>query len=264
MPHFRLALGLAAGLAFGLAFGFVGGPVAGLVAGLLTLLLCAFLVGMVIAKAEDGGSGPRQMTFGFNVYRLGGQVFNGLLNGAAGLALGIGIGFVLGDAPLIGGIMFAILAMFNGWTNSFIRAGLGVPVSVAQAVTPASTLASDRRVSVFLLIVYGWVFMLARGFESGFASEFVFGLAFGIAVGLLMVASAAWPSFVVTRALLAARGQVPYGLIRFLDDAYHRGVLRQAGAVYQFRHVRLQQHLAAPHHHYRHGPPAKESLTVTG
>ena len=30
----------------------------------------------------------------------------------------------------------------------------------------------------------------------------------------------------------------------FLADAYRRGVLRQSGAVYQFRHVRLQQHLA--------------------
>jgi hypothetical protein len=31
----------------------------------------------------------------------------------------------------------------------------------------------------------------------------------------------------------------------FLDDAYRRGVLRRAGAVYQFRHARLQDRLAA-------------------
>jgi hypothetical protein len=30
----------------------------------------------------------------------------------------------------------------------------------------------------------------------------------------------------------------------FLDDAHHRGVLRQVGAVYQFRDARLQDHLA--------------------
>jgi hypothetical protein len=30
----------------------------------------------------------------------------------------------------------------------------------------------------------------------------------------------------------------------FLGDAHRRGVLRQAGAVYQFRHARLQDHLA--------------------
>jgi hypothetical protein len=28
------------------------------------------------------------------------------------------------------------------------------------------------------------------------------------------------------------RGQVPLRLVRFLDDAHRRGVLRQAGAVY--------------------------------
>jgi hypothetical protein len=30
----------------------------------------------------------------------------------------------------------------------------------------------------------------------------------------------------------------------FLEDAHRRGVLRQVGAVYQFRHAKLQQYLA--------------------
>jgi hypothetical protein len=42
--------------------------------------------------------------------------------------------------------------------------------------------------------------------------------------------------------------------VEAVEDAYRRGVLRQAGAVYQFRHIRLQHHLA---HAYRHrGRPA--------
>ena len=32
--------------------------------------------------------------------------------------------------------------------------------------------------------------------------------------------------------------------MRVLEDAHHRQVLRQAGAVYQFRHAELQDHLA--------------------
>jgi len=32
--------------------------------------------------------------------------------------------------------------------------------------------------------------------------------------------------------------------VTFLADAHQRGVLRQAGAVYQFRHLELQRHLA--------------------
>jgi hypothetical protein len=32
--------------------------------------------------------------------------------------------------------------------------------------------------------------------------------------------------------------------MRFLADAHQRGILRQAGAVYQFRHIELQHRLA--------------------
>jgi hypothetical protein len=39
-------------------------------------------------------------------------------------------------------------------------------------------------------------------------------------------------------------GRLPWRLPEFLDDAYRRGVLRRAGAVYQFRHARLQEHFA--------------------
>ncbi|WP_157845193.1 MULTISPECIES: hypothetical protein [Pseudofrankia] len=49
----------------------------------------------------------------------------------------------------------------------------------------------------------------------------------------------------LTRAWLAARGRLPRDLMAFLADAHeNRGVLRQAGAAYQFRHVELQRRLA--------------------
>jgi hypothetical protein len=37
---------------------------------------------------------------------------------------------------------------------------------------------------------------------------------------------------------------VPYRLLEFLDDAHKLGILRQVGARYQFRHARVQDHLA--------------------
>jgi hypothetical protein len=55
----------------------------------------------------------------------------------------------------------------------------------------------------------------------------------------------AWPRFAMARFWLAACGHLPWRLMRFLDDAHRRGVLRQVGAEYQFRHARLQDHLAA-------------------
>ncbi|MER8002678.1 hypothetical protein [Streptomyces sp. NPDC095613] len=51
----------------------------------------------------------------------------------------------------------------------------------------------------------------------------------------------------LSRVWLPLTGRLPWAVVTFLDDAYQRGVLRQAGAVYQFRHARLRSHLAQAH-----------------
>ena len=53
-----------------------------------------------------------------------------------------------------------------------------------------------------------------------------------------------WLSYSVTRVWLALTGRLPWRLMTFLEDARHRGVLRQAGPVCQFRHALLQERLA--------------------
>ncbi|MFJ8965975.1 hypothetical protein ACIRG5_41955 [Lentzea sp. NPDC102401] len=78
----------------------------------------------------------------------------------------------------------------------------------------------------------------------GVAQAVAAGALFGLAVGLSVCLSRAWGAFGCTRLWLAARGHVPLRLMAFLDDAHRRGVLRQVGAVYQFRHVRLQERLS--------------------
>jgi hypothetical protein len=56
----------------------------------------------------------------------------------------------------------------------------------------------------------------------------------------------AWGQWLaVARIWLPLHGRLPWALIAFLDDACRRGVLRRAGAVYQFRHARLQDQLTA-------------------
>jgi hypothetical protein len=47
-----------------------------------------------------------------------------------------------------------------------------------------------------------------------------------------------------TRTWLTLRRQLPWSVMGFLADAHRRGVLRQAGPVYQFRHINLQHRLA--------------------
>ena len=54
----------------------------------------------------------------------------------------------------------------------------------------------------------------------------------------------AWQRFLLVRLLLAGSRHTPLRLMTFLDEAHDRGVLRQAGGFYQFRHGRLQDRLA--------------------
>ncbi|WP_436954287.1 hypothetical protein [Streptomyces sp. SudanB182_2057] len=62
---------------------------------------------------------------------------------------------------------------------------------------------------------------------------------------LLGTAAVAWPHLVIARIYLTLRCHLPRDLMTFLRDAHeHRGVLRQVGPVYQFRHLDLQRHLA--------------------
>ncbi|WP_405563624.1 NACHT domain-containing protein [Streptomyces phaeochromogenes] len=65
---------------------------------------------------------------------------------------------------------------------------------------------------------------------------------------MLAMAAHAWPYYTAARLLLATRGRLPWKLQHFLDDAHRLGILRQVGPLYQFRHARLQEHLARTVH----------------
>lgn len=66
----------------------------------------------------------------------------------------------------------------------------------------------------------------------------------GLLVFLISSVRDGWPAYALTAFAFAVGRRLPFRLMPFLEDAYHRGVLRKVGAVYQFRHLRLQQHLA--------------------
>jgi hypothetical protein len=64
---------------------------------------------------------------------------------------------------------------------------------------------------------------------------------------MVAILSRAWGTYTASRILLALRGDLPWRPVAFFDDAQRRGVLRQSGGVYQFRHARLQDHLSDAH-----------------
>lgn len=94
--------------------------------------------------------------------------------------------------------------------------------------------------------------VIGDGLGIGVASGLVVGLTFGFY-------HAASPEFRIVTWWLALRGKAPWRFRRFLDRAYHLTVLRQSGAAYQFRHLELQEWLAAKHQGTKAETPAGQS-----
>lgn len=124
------------------------------------------------------------------------------------------------------------------------------------AWTMSSSIAAFRHGTSYWTVAWHY----SRDFLSPSSSEnkptvgHLNGLITGLALGLWAVCwsfilpgqkGTAWGAFLVARSNLALRHSLPYPLMDFLADAHNRGVLRQVGSRYQFRHIKLQRRLAA-------------------
>ncbi|SHN38837.1 hypothetical protein [Cryptosporangium aurantiacum] len=147
-----------------------------------------------------------------------------------------------------------------------IVSGLGQPVLPTAVTTPRATLIGDRRrgqlvgvvaaalagvVTAALAAAVGGLLELAGLDEpaGGLPSAAAWSLylvpavAAGATVGL---ACSEWGLLGPTRLWLAARGLAPLKVLTLLEDARRRGVLRQVGGVYEFRHACLVKYLTRP------------------
>ncbi|MGW1878797.1 NACHT domain-containing protein [Streptomyces sp. NPDC001975] len=216
---------------------------------LVVQLLFTFGLGVVTAwlSSTTQDKGPRS---GICWSRRGYAWF------AAGLLLGFVAWFATG---LMYGFRAAIpFGLFVGLTlgpGFGLLAGLtSAQPDLAKAVGPRAVLARDRNTFWIITLVggaaVGIVFGITFGFWMAraylFWGGFVAGLFAGLAIGSWSgLSKAVWAVYLVARISLAMRRRVPWRLMGFLADAHEqRGVLRQAGAVYQFRHLDLQRHLA--------------------
>lgn len=125
----------------------------------------------------------------------------------------------------------------------------------ASSLVPAGSWRSDLAfglvvgllVGLVLGIVSGLAFAkLATGWEpqTGLAG-LGNGLGTGLAAGIvfMLFSTKTWQASLAFMQL-AVRWHTPLRLLRFLEDARQRNVLRIIGPVYQFRHARLQDRLA--------------------
>ena len=242
---------IATGVVFGLLFAAGGRPVYGLVGG--AVLACSYMLG------DRGKSPVRRAPLQWRhllsrnslVPGLQWALAGGALCGLFGLANRLGAGRI---AALVAGVGAGV-----GLVGAF-AAGLSQPG--AGDMSPLTPRDSWRRDQAFGLAVglmlglglsigigLGIGFILALGLGSrhvaGHAAGIVYGLVwllvFGLVYGLLFPQT--WTASLAF-AQLAMRWHTPARLLRFLDDARQRDVLRTVGPVYQFRHARLQDRLA--------------------
>ncbi|MGW1372994.1 helix-turn-helix domain-containing protein [Streptomyces sp. NPDC002446] len=251
----------------------------GLVAGVLAGLLFGIAYWFMVAAKDTAvqPSGVRMKLFGKErrtrrralprlaigllcglVFGVGYGFVRGALNGVlvhaslpTVLEIGLGDGLVYGLVfALAAGPAFGLLALFE------------TPLDIRSAVNPVSLLRTNCRTVAGQLLVWAPAFGLLVGFGSMVAippmqailGPVVWHLTAAVKLGVISglggalgyaLSLTAWGQWAVfARIWLPLTGRLPWSVVAFLEDAYQRGVLRQAGAVYQFRHARLQHHLA--------------------
>jgi hypothetical protein len=223
--HASLFHAVADGLAVGLAVG--------LAAGFFTISL---------------RTTPSEVQF---VARKGIPIF--LRHLAIGLASGVGVGVVAG--VLLGSDFGLLTAVVIGLTLGLmdgLNVWLDVSTDVTCALSPQSTRRAERIAAlarsmadgVAIAVTSGVAFGLAYGIRSAITHALVFGIGFGLADRYMGLSASVWGRYFVAKAWLALSGRLPWRLMAFLDDAHRHGLLRRVGAGYQFRHARLQEHLA--------------------
>jgi transcriptional regulator with XRE-family HTH domain len=277
-----LALGFACGIPAGIVIGLihlvgvgtsgtglVGGLSAGFAAGPAEGATAALAVGLAHgALLTFGGSlfEPSRVRIQLrSVKSRSGSTF--LRRVAIGLVIGVGLGVGLGIASELGATFWIVgqigstttvvvlFALVFGGLWGLVWAVLALfeaPMDISSAASPTDVLNTNRRHVAVESMLFGLVscigYAVAVTVLHGPRLGLVYGLSYGVVLGLqvaLCVASlTAWGTWMVfARAWLPINGQLPWSLTAFLEDAYRRGVLRRSGAVYQFRHACLQDHL---------------------
>jgi hypothetical protein len=149
----------------------------------------------------------------------------------------------LSDLLRLRSVEFPAVVGHSGIAKSSVTA-----LDISRSASPPESLRMDRKVvaveTLSGAVVRAVLFFLWSG--TAVLSAYVIYALVATVVRLFAGGTErASSAYAEARLLLACGRFMPWRLMSFLADAHRRGALRQVGAVYEFRHVRLQQRLAA-------------------
>ncbi|MEU8867990.1 NACHT domain-containing protein [Streptomyces umbrinus] len=168
------------------------------------------------------------------------------------LVTGLAVGLAYGTTK---GIANGVAAGIAGAALLGLMAGVLRPAAQGDFSSPRRQWDQDRERSLTVGLGAGTILGFALGFKNATAHGVLAGVVAGVAIGALIAAACAigmsdlWRTNLVFLQL-RLRGAVPAGGTRILWHAYERGVLRGQGPTLAFRHLRLQERMAAT---YRSG-----------
>jgi hypothetical protein len=244
----RLTRGLVAGVPVALVIfpplASVGHPVAGALVGLWTGLIPGLWFGVF----SDVSQQPRNLAFRAPRFRSSLEFF--WSRAAPGDAVRLYLPQDILRPPMLRAFFAqAVRRSPHAWLFSVFRGTLSTPSDDLPSATALTTYRDDRRTSILIPVLSGLSFALlgavisaALGgsaaifpgaFAGGFDGFFFVWVMRGSAVRSLYFADLA----------LFFSGRGPVHLARVIRTAHERQVLRQAGALYQFRHAELQEYL---------------------
>ncbi|MEV0697461.1 helix-turn-helix domain-containing protein [Saccharopolyspora sp. NPDC050389] len=288
LPFYVIQHGLGFGTGLALLDGLMTGTELGLAFGLLYGLLVVYGgVGFEPSRMQVRLLGRSRRT-GRRARTAATRFCAGLLGGFV-VALGYApvstfMRTVLNESPfpddvaikltLVNFLVFGLIFGLALGTGFALVSVLETPLDINSAATPIAMLAANRStvvrqtvmlapLAMLLIAVGGRLVVDALQEPLGPLNWPLFdGLIIGAVGGTsgtiaYTAAFTAWGQWVLlARVWLPLTGRLPWPMIAFLEDAYQRGVLRQAGAVYQFRHARLQAHLGRAYR-AQHTTPAR-------
>jgi hypothetical protein len=279
------------------------GPVCGLLVSLGCLVVFAALYGWptglivalgvgTVAGLRTGHEKPRMLHPRWPApsdlgWILRGGIRTGLLVAfVVGVGDGISCGpwYGVGNGLFVGSVVAPVGGLLHLWA---------VPLPDIPDNSPLSVYRKDVRAQLVAALVVGVLggligaglgplFDFSSGPLEGLAAHgpgpraaigAVVGPAFALLLGMVLgvVPGASW-GLLVTELAWRVHGRGSIRFLALLESARHRQVLRQAGAVYQFRHAELQDHLAGRYRRRHHGqpgafgalPPRKPRRTAAG